>query len=82
MSASPEITPVRPADDFVTVLSEWLAFRAGTDELLARLQGIDPSGLEAEPTDAVRELLEQLAWPSPNGRGHLERLVRDAVAMA
>jgi hypothetical protein len=85
MSASPETTPVRPADEIVTALSEWLAFRTGTDELLTRLQAIDPSGLDAESADAVRELLEQLASPSSNGRGHLERLVRetlDAVAMA
>jgi hypothetical protein len=84
MSTSPEITPSRPDDAIVTLLSEWLAFRADTVELLARLQEIDRDALEGEPADAVDELLQELAGAAPQERGELERCVRetlDAVAL-
>jgi hypothetical protein len=72
-------------DAIVTRLSEWLAFGASTDELRTRLEEIDLSGLDGEAAEAVQELLEELDTASPNGRGHLERTVRetlDAVALA
>ena len=84
MSTSPEITPARPDDAIVTLLSEWLAFRADTGELRARLEAIDRDALEGEPAEAVDELLEELAAASPQQRGELERVVRetlDAVAL-
>ena len=79
MSTSP-----RPDDAIVTLLSEWLAFRADTTELRARLEEIDREGLEGEPAEAVDELLQQLAAATPHQRGELERAVRetlDAVAL-
>jgi len=75
---------VRPDDAVVTLLSEWLAFRADTAELRARLEQIDTAGLEPEPAVAVDELLEELAEAAPQERGELERVVRetlDAVAL-
>jgi hypothetical protein len=74
-----------PDNAIVTLLSEWLAFGAGADELRARLGEIDRSGLDGEAGEAVHELVTELETASPNGRGHLERVVRetlDAVAMA
>ena len=85
MSTSPETRPVRPDDEIVTLLSGWLAFRAGAEELRDRLRAIDKSALEGEAAEAVHDLEEQLGVESPNGCGHLERLVRetlDAVALA
>jgi hypothetical protein len=73
-----------PSDAIVTLLSEWLAFRADTGELRARLEKIDRGGLEGEPADAVDELLQELAGAAPQQRGQLERVVRetlDAVAL-
>ena len=84
MSASPEL-PVRPDDQIVTVLSEWLAFGAGAAELRTRLLEIDRSGLDGEAAEAVADLLADLAaGPGNGGHGHLERHVRetlDAVAL-
>jgi hypothetical protein len=77
-------TSTSPSDAIVTLLSEWLAFGAGPGELRARLHAIDKSDLEGEAAEAVRDLEQQLGVESPNGCGHLERLVRetlDAVAM-
>ena len=73
-----------PSDAIVTRLSEWLAFGTSTDELRARLEKIDMSGLGGEAAEAVQELLAELDSASPNGRGHVERVVRetlDAVAL-
>ena len=84
MSASPETTPVRPDDEIVTVLSEWLAFGSGTEELRTRLEEIDRNGLDGEAAEAVNDLLGELRSESSNGQGHLERHVRetlDAVAL-
>jgi hypothetical protein len=84
MSASPEATPIHPDDEIVTVLSEWLAFGAGTEELRTRLQEIDRSGLDGEAAEAVHDLLDELGSEPSSGRGHLERHVRetlDAVAL-
>lgn len=84
MSTSPETTSSRPDDAIVTLLSEWLAFRADTAELRARLEQIDRDGLDGEPAEAVDELLEELAAARPPDRGQLERAVRetlDAVAL-
>jgi hypothetical protein len=85
MSASPESNPMRPDDQIVTVLSEWLAFGAGTEELRTRLHEIDRTALEGEVAEAVQDLLDELGAASSDGRGHLVRLVRetlDAVALA
>ena len=85
MSTSPETRPVRSDDEIITVLSEWLAFGAGTDELRVRLGAIDKSTLEGEAAEAVHDLEEELGVKSANGRGHLERVVRetlDAVALS
>ena len=74
-----------PDDAIVTLLSEWLAFGTRSEELRVGLEEIDRSGLDGEAGEAVHELLAELAAVSPNGRGHLERLVRetlDAVAMS
>jgi hypothetical protein len=73
-----------PDNAIVNLLSEWLAFGAGADELRTRLGEIDRSGLDGEAGEAVFELVTELETASPNGRGHLERLVRetlDAVAL-
>jgi hypothetical protein len=74
-----------PDDAIVTLLSEWLAFGTRSEELRVGLAEIDRSGLAGEAGEAVDELLAELTVASPNGRGHLERLVRetlDAVAMS
>jgi hypothetical protein len=84
MSTSPEVTPVRPEDEIVSLLSQWLAFRSDTTELRAQLERIGTAGLGGEPADAVEELLAALASPAPGTGGDLERLVRetlDAVAL-
>lgn len=84
MSTSPEIASHSPDDAIVTLLSEWLAFRADTAELRVRLEEIDRDGLEGEPAEAVAELLQELAGAAPQQRGELERVVRetlDAVAL-
>jgi hypothetical protein len=83
MFASPE-TPVRPDDQIITVLSEWLAFGSGAGELRTRLDEIDSSSLDGEAAEAVHDLLAELRSESSNGHGHLERHVRetlDAVAL-
>jgi len=85
MSTSPETRSVRPDDEVINVLSEWLAFGAGADELRLRLGAIDKSALEGEAAEAVHDLEAELEVKSANGRGHLERLVRetlDAVALS
>jgi len=77
-------TSTSPSDAIVTLLSEWLAFGTGPDELRAGLEEIDRSGLDGEAGEAVEELLGELTVALPNGRGHLERFVRetlDAVAL-
>jgi hypothetical protein len=74
-----------PDEAIVTLLSEWLTFGAGADELRGRLAGIDTGGLDSEAAEAVDELRAELAEATPQGRGHLERVVRetlDAVAMS
>jgi hypothetical protein len=84
MSTSPETTPVRADDAIVTLLSEWLAFRADTADLRTRLEQIDRGSLEGEPAEAVDELLHELDGAAPQQRGQLERVVRetlDAVAL-
>ena len=69
----------RPGDAIVTLLSEWLAFRADTAELRARLEEIDRGGLAGEPAEAVDELLHELAGATPQQRGELERAVRETL---
>jgi hypothetical protein len=84
MSTSPELTPVRPDDELVAVLSEWLTFGGTTEELRTRLQEIDRSSLHGEAAVAVGELLEELSSASRDGSGHIEQHVRetlDAVAL-
>ena len=74
-----------PDDAIVTLLSEWLAFGTRSEELRVGLVEVDRSGLDGEAGEAVQELLAELGVASPNGRGHLERLVRetlDAVALS
>ena len=81
---SSKTAPVRPEDEIITRLSEWLAFRADTSDLRRHLEDIETGELEAEPAEAVHELLEELASAGPQERGELERLVRetlDAVAL-
>jgi hypothetical protein len=78
MSTNPEPT-ARPADDVVSALSHWLAFHLGNDELRARLRSIDTSGLEPEQTQAVDELLAELANAPEGERGELEMLVRETL---
>ncbi|MGH3017790.1 MAG: hypothetical protein ACRDLU_05380 [Gaiellaceae bacterium] len=79
MSTSPETRPVRPNDEIVTLLSEWLAFGAGTQELRDRLRAIGKSGLEGDAAEAVQDLEEELGAESATGRGQLERVVREAL---
>jgi hypothetical protein len=79
MSTSPETRPVRPDEEIVTLLSEWLAFGAGTEKLRDRLRAIDKSGLEGDAAEAVQDLEKELGAESANGRGQLEQVVREAL---
>jgi hypothetical protein len=78
MSTSPRNTP--PAEDeIVGLLSRWLAFQLGNDELRTRLEATGTDGLEPEQARAVEELLDELAHTGAAGRGDLEMLVRETL---
>jgi hypothetical protein len=79
MSASPEIHSVRPGDEIVTLLSEWLAFHVSNPELRQRLLGIGTDGLSPEQTEAIDELTNELENAAPAARGDLEMLVRETL---
>jgi hypothetical protein len=67
----------RPDDQLVNVLSHWLARHVGNGELLRALESADRGELSAEQADAVEELIQELR--SSNGRGELERVVRETL---
>ena len=77
MSTNPE--PARVEDEVVSVLSHWLAAHLGNAELRRRLGSIDTSGLEAGQSEAVEELLAELADAPEGERGELEMLVRETL---
>ena len=80
MSTSPEpARAVRPEDEVVSVLSHWLAFHLGNDELRAQLRSIDTAGLEPEQAGAVDELRAELESAPEGKRGELEMLVRETL---
>jgi hypothetical protein len=70
---------MRPEDRIVSVLSHWLAGHVDNTELRRTLEQIGTEGLGAGETEAVEELLEQLARARPGERGGLEMLVRETV---
>jgi hypothetical protein len=70
MSTSPE-------DRLVNLLSHWLARHVGDDELRRELAAADTSALGTTEREAVEELRAELA--AGNGRGDLERVVRETL---
>lgn len=80
MSTSPRsLHPVRPDDEIVTLLSEWLAFHVSNPELRQRLAGIGTDGLSADQIEAIDELANELEDAAPAARGDLEMLVRETL---
>jgi len=80
MSMHPEPARVpRPEDEVVSVLSHWLAFHLGNEELRTRLRSIDSAGLEPEQAEAVDELVAALENAPQGERGELEMLVRETL---
>ena len=68
-----------PEDRIVTLLSEWLAFHRGNDELRLGIEEAGVDGLAQEQAEAVCELIEHLAQARPGERGDLERHVRETL---
>jgi len=62
-------------DQLVNLLSRWLARHVSDDELRAALADVDE--LSGEQREAVDDLRAQL--DSPDGRGEVERAVREAL---
>jgi hypothetical protein len=78
MSTSPEPAP-NPEDEVVSLLSHWLAFHLGNEELLRGLRAIGTDGLEPGAAEAVDELLAELEHAEPGSRGELEMLARETL---
>ena len=78
MSTSPEPRP-SSEDEIVKLLSSWLAFRRGSEELRARLEAIGTDGLSPGQAEAVAELLGELAVAEKGRRGDLEMIVRETL---
>lgn len=66
-----------PEDQLVNVLSHWLARHVDDHELRDELARADTTALGPESHEAVEELRGELA--EPNGRGELERTVRETL---
>jgi hypothetical protein len=66
-----------PEDRLVNVLSHWLARHTGDEELRTELGRADTAALGDDGRAAVEELRRELEHP--NGRGELERAVREAL---
>jgi len=78
MSTSPE-SAAKPDDETVSVLSHWLAYHIGNEELRVRLQAIGTEGFSAGAAEAVDELLAELNHAEEGSRGELEMLVRETL---
>jgi hypothetical protein len=68
---------MRPDNQLVTLISQWLARHVGDGELQARIGEIGLDGLAPEQREAVEELVAELE--SRNGRGGLERVARETL---
>lgn len=78
MSTSPE-PAAKPEDETVSVLSHWLAYHVGNEELRMRLREIGTEGLSSEAAESVDELLAELNHAEEGSRGELEMLVRETL---
>ena len=78
MSTSPEPAS-HPEDEVVSLLSHWLAFHLGNDELLGGLRAIGTDGLSPDAAEAVEELLTELQDADQGSRGELEMLARETL---
>jgi hypothetical protein len=77
MSANSEFQ--RTDDEIVGLLSQWLMYSLGNDELRKRIEGIGTAELAPGQRTAVQELLRALADAFPGDRGDLEVAVRETV---
>ena len=78
MSTSPE-PRAKTEDELVSVLSHWLAFHLGNDELRRRLRATGTEGLGPDAAAAVTELLAELEHAEEGSRGELEMLARETL---
>lgn len=78
MSMSPE-TATPNEDEIVNLLSRWLAFHLGNEELRTRLEAIGTETLDPGQAEAIDELLAELAEAQPDVRGDLEMVVRETL---
>jgi hypothetical protein len=77
MSANSEFQ--RTDDEIVSLVSQWLMFTLGNDELRKRIEDIGTDELAPGQRTAVEELLRALANAFPGERGDLEVLVRETL---
>jgi hypothetical protein len=77
MSASSDFQ--RTDDEIVSLLSQWLMYSLGNDELRKRIGEIGTAELAPGQRTAVEELLASLANAFPGERGDLEVVVRETV---
>jgi hypothetical protein len=68
---------MRPDDELVTLLSQWLARHVDGDELRAALDGFDGDGLSEHQRAAVGELRAELDRGTDSGE--LEMVVRETL---
>jgi hypothetical protein len=66
-----------PENRLVNVLSQWLARHVNDDELRRELEAVDVSAFDAEKTEALTELREELT--KSDGGGDLEMVVRETL---
>jgi hypothetical protein len=66
-------------DRLISVLSRWLARDIPNEQLRREIEAIGTTGLDLGEVEAVEEVLAALESASPNGRGHLERVVRETI---
>jgi hypothetical protein len=69
----------RTDDEIVSLLSQWLMYSLGNDELRKRIEEIGTAELAPGQRTAVEELLRALANAFPGDRGDLEVVVRETV---
>ena len=66
-------------DELIGVLSRWLAGHVDNPRLAETASTADRTQLSAEQTEALDELLAELAKPGPPRRGELGRVVRETL---
>jgi len=68
-----------PEDRIVTLLSRWLARHLDNVQLREQVVAAGREGLSTDQSEAVDELLDELARAAPNERGDVEVAVRETL---